>query len=439
MLGKITCRLEKPAERKSKSDWDHFTWNFANLAEAQREDTLRIRHEGRSVRNEAGIQARWDTYRNNNRIRDRITEIDNWRVALEQTVSTIDMELKKLDPAKEAVEQAIEVKVMDLDIVNEIMSIREQRRGNDYVMDEAQLELTKETCIIKDARNLLEKKGQEAWHQIARLQEVRQHILRDLGEKIVALDIDRYLLDLNESSTEISFRPDPLRIPKGMMTPQAWEEQSRYNKLRADNELAVSVKLRESMLLTIDQTYNDVRAQREVTDFAMRKRLHEMSKTADDLQHQRQKILQEMCKVEREIRDLEDALLDKTNKMKLVETRLENRTYRYGVELTRDDAQYGLSQELLQLRAILKALQAKLNDAKKALNMLQGFLQTLESEIENKNEAKVIEQMALDVRGRVAATADTPITKTERNIALSATVPVPEDRRKESGEMGRKC
>jgi len=439
MLGKITCRLEKPAERKNKSDWDHFTWNFANLAEAQREDTLRIRHEGRSVRNEAGIQARWDTYRNNNRIRDRISEIDNWRVALEQTVSSIDMELKKLDPAKEAVEQAIEVKVLDLDIVNEIMSIREQRRGNDYVMDEAQLELTKETCIIKDARNLLEKKGQEAWHQIARLQEVRKQILRDLGEKIVALDIDRYLLNLNESSTEISFRPDPLRIPKGMMTPQAWEEQSRYNKLRADNELAVSVKLRESMLLTIDQTYNDVRAQREVTDFAMRKRLHEMIKTGDDLQHQRQKILQEMCKVEREIRDLEDALLDKTNKMKLVETRLEHRTYRYGVELTRDDAQYGLGQELLQLRAIIKALQAKINDTKKALNMLQGFLQTLESEIENKSEAKVIEQMALDVRGRVAATADTPITKTERNIALSATVPVPEDRRKESGEMGRPC
>jgi tektin-2 len=145
--------------------------------------------------------------------------------------------------------------------------------------------------LIKDARNLLEKKGQEAWHQIARLQEVRQHILRDLGEKIIALDIDRYLLNLNESSTEISFRPDPLRIPKGMMTPQAWEEQSRYNKLRADNELATSVKLREAMLLTIDQTYNDIRSQREVTDFALRKRLHEMMKTGDDLQHQRQKVL----------------------------------------------------------------------------------------------------------------------------------------------------
>jgi len=337
------------------------------------------------------------------------------------------------------VEQAIEVKVMDLDIVNEILSVREQRRGNDYVMDEAQLELTKETCIIKDAQNLLEKKAQEAWHQIARLQEVRQHILRDLSEKIIALDIDRYMLNLNESSSEISFRPDPLRIPKGMMTPQAWEEQSRYNKLRADNELAVSVKLRESMLLTIDQTYNDIRSQREVTDFAMRKRLHEISKIADDLQHQRQKILQEMCKIEVEIRDLEDALLDKTNKMKLVETRLEHRTYRFGVELTRDDAQYGLSQELLQLRAIVRALQAKINDAKKALNMLYGFLQTLENEIENKNEARVIEQMALDIRGRVAATAETPLTRTDRNIALSATVTVPEDRRKELGDRGRPC
>jgi len=224
-----------------------------------------------------------------------------------------------------------------------------------------------------------------------------------------------------------------------MMTPQAWEEESRYNKLRADNELASSVKLRESMLLTIDQTYNDIKAQREATDFAMRKRLHEMSKTSDDLQHQRQKILAEMCKVELEIRDLEDALLDKTNKMKLAETRLEHRTYRFGVELTRDDAQNGLNQEVLQLRSIQRALQCKINDAKKALNMLQGFVQKLESEIENKNEAKAIEKMALDVRGRVAASAETPLTKTDRNIALSATVTLPEDCRKQTGELGRAC
>jgi len=71
--------------------------------------------------------------------------------------------------------------------------------------------------------------------------------------------------------------------------------------------------------------------------------------------------------------------------------------------------------------------------------MLQGFLQKLENEIENKNEAKVIEQMALDVRGRVAASAETPLTKTDRNIALSATVTVPEDRRRQTGEIGRVC
>jgi len=75
-----------------------------------------------------------------------------------------------------------------------------------------------------------------------------------------------------------------------MMTPQAWEEQSRYNKLRADGELANSVKLRESMLLTIDLTYNQLKAQRDVTDFTMRKRLHEISKTEEDLRHQRSKV-----------------------------------------------------------------------------------------------------------------------------------------------------
>jgi len=126
-------------------------------------------------------------------------------------------------------------------------------------------------------------------------------------------------------------------------------------------------------------------------------------------------------------------------KMQLAETRLEHRTYRFGVELTRDDAQYGLNQEILQLRASLQALQNKINDNKRSLNMLLGFLQTLEGEIENKNEANAIEQMALDVRGRVAASVDTPLTKTDRNIALSATVTVPEDRRKQTGELGRVC
>ena len=75
-----------------------------------------------------------------------------------------------------------------------------------------------------------------------------------------------------------------------MMTPQAWEEQSRYNKLRADCELANSTKLRESMLLTIDQTFNELKAQREVTDFSLRKRLHEYGKTIADLCHQKDKV-----------------------------------------------------------------------------------------------------------------------------------------------------
>jgi len=47
MLGKVTCRLVKPAEVKSKSDWEHFTWNFSNLAEQQREDTLRVKTTNR--------------------------------------------------------------------------------------------------------------------------------------------------------------------------------------------------------------------------------------------------------------------------------------------------------------------------------------------------------------------------------------------------------
>ena len=50
--------------------------------------------------------------------------------------------------------------------------------------------------------------------------------------------------------------------------------------------------------------------------------------------------------------------------MKLAQTRLENRTYRPGVELVRDEVQYGLVDEVKQIEASQRALQEKCKQAK---------------------------------------------------------------------------
>lgn len=51
-----------------------------------------------------------------------------------------------------------------------------------------------------------------------------------------------------------------------------------------------------------------------------------------------------------EIIQLEKALMNKTGVVKCVETRLENRAYRPGSELCKDEVESGLKNEVLQLK-----------------------------------------------------------------------------------------
>ncbi len=68
--------------------------------------------------------------------------------------------------------------------------------------------------------------------------------------------------------------------------------------------------------------------------------------------------------MEEDIEALEQAIRDKDPVMKLAQTRLENRTYRPGMELVRDEVQYGLVDEVKQLEATQKALYEKCRQQK---------------------------------------------------------------------------
>lgn len=72
----------------------------------------------------------------------------------------------------------------------------------------------------------------------------------------------------------------------------------------------------------------------------------------------------EIAQLEDDIEGLEKAIRDKDPCMKLAHTRLENRTYRPGMELVRDEVQYGLVDEVKQIEASQRALQDKCKQAK---------------------------------------------------------------------------
>jgi len=73
-------------------------------------------------------------------------------------------------------------------------------------------------------------------------------------------------------------------------TPQQWEDFSRYNKDRADAEMASSRRLREANHHVIQQTDNDLAAQQAATDYVLRKRVHELERALDELRWQKQQV-----------------------------------------------------------------------------------------------------------------------------------------------------
>ncbi len=143
-----------------------------------------------------------------------------------------------------------------------------------------------------------------------------------------------------------------------------------------------SKRLRENIQQTMAQSSSDLDAQKNATDFAMRRRIHEAEQAKDELNWQRKQVKieptvqniveilfffqteDEIARIEQDIDGIEKAIRDKDPVIKLAHTRLENRTYRPGMDLVRDEVQYGLVDEVKQLEASQKALQDKCKQQK---------------------------------------------------------------------------
>jgi len=72
-----------------------------------------------------------------------------------------------------------------------------------------------EKLVIEAIKKQLQAQISDSFEQLCRLQEARQQVLADLQDKNIALGIDIEQYNLTEDSPDISYKPDPTRVPKG--------------------------------------------------------------------------------------------------------------------------------------------------------------------------------------------------------------------------------
>jgi len=277
--------------------------------------------------------------------------------------------------------------------------------------------LKKEVYVIDGIKRQLHQQVQTAFDQIARLNEAKQQLIRDLQDKHTAFAICEENLQLNEFSPNISYKPDPCRTIKGQITPEEWMAFSKYNKDRAEKEMYESVRLRESIFHTIGQSSADLESQGKASEYALRKRLHELERSLKELEWQKKQTEEEILSNENDIDRLEKSVHDKEPLIKLAMSRQENRHNRPGMDLVRDEVSYGLCDEIQQLKAEKRALEDQLKQTKHAWNILQQQLHRIEDEIAVKSNSIMLEKRALETRRRLN-TEITPNTETDRNRQL---------------------
>ncbi|CAH8865647.1 unnamed protein product [Trichobilharzia szidati] len=390
--------LTKPSIKYQPPDW--FTNSFAISANSQRqrEASEQIRQETRSLRLAAALRTKWDEFNNTTRLADRIDAIKDFRDILELAHSQLDEEISMVNLGKDAVEEQMRNIITPKECVTECLTLRDRRKRIDYVEDAPEAQLKKERELIDKSHKRLQQKVDEAFEQMLLLKEARGQVLLDLQDKHAAMDIDIQQYKLRPTCPGVSFKPNPTRIPKGTTTPQQWEEFTRYNWQRAQAEIRAGQRLREAIFQTLCQVSNDLEAQAQATEFALRQRKHELEQALDELKWQKKQTEDEMAEMENDLDQLEKAIHGLIPAGKLAQTRLERRTYRPGVELCRDAVQYGLTDEVKQIEVTNEALLEKQRQARHALDALHKQLNRINDDIAIKEESLKIETDCLDLR-----------------------------------------
>lgn len=71
---------------------------------------------------------------------------------------------------------------------------------------------------------------------------------------------------------------------------EGWIEHCNNLKILADNELSDVYSFREGMQVMRERANNDIKAQQDVTDFALRKRIYQTQKARNELEWQKLKV-----------------------------------------------------------------------------------------------------------------------------------------------------
>lgn len=419
-MAKFVSTYKKPLPHIGLPEWYAKQWELRQSADVRRSEACQLRNSSRTVRSEGNIRTKWDSYINNTRLMDRVTELSRWRNIFEDLLQKLLTEIRLLNDEKANLEKDLEDISYPLRITSECISTRDCRRETELTYDEGDIELKKELCTIGKLQEELTKRAQAVWKKLNHLDAIKFELNSDIEDKTESIRIDKENLELDYTCANISYKPAAMIADRTkLINYETWLERCHRTKILIENELNDCCTFCETTRVMREHAWNEIKAQQDVTNYTLRKKIYQTQKARNDLEWQKLKIQKEMEILGKEITEAERALMSKADPVKCAETRLENRAYRPGAELCKDEVELGLKSEVLQLKQTEEDLIKIIECTRASYNSLESLLIRTIKNLEDKQHSLNTDIICLDMRLTKTGDGSHPPCETDRNIMLT--------------------
>ncbi|XP_045640688.1 tektin-4 [Ursus americanus] len=373
-------------------EWFQNCYARYHRAFADRDQSERQRHESQQLAAETEALA-WRTQEDSTRkVGARLQDMHGWKSELQHEVSELDAETDLLLAQKQRLERALDATAVPFSIATDNLQCRERRQHPDLVRDHVEMELLKETELIRNIQELLKRTIMQAVNQIRLNREHKETCEMDWSDKVEAYNIDQTCAHYHNQSTEVQFYPHSAKLEESASTPETWARFTQENLYRAERERLASVNLRVLIDCILRDTAEDLRLQCDAVNLVFGRRCEELEDACQKLENHLHKTLREITDQEHNVAALKEAIKDKEAPLKVAQTRLYNRSHRPNVELCRDAAQFRLVSEVEELNMSLAALKEKLLEAEQSLCNLEDTRMDLEKDLAVKTNSLFIDR-----------------------------------------------
>uniref|UniRef100_A0A1B6C9Y6 Tektin n=1 Tax=Clastoptera arizonana TaxID=38151 RepID=A0A1B6C9Y6_9HEMI len=356
-----------------------------NFAERLRSDAVRVMRET----DEKTVSGQRDAGR---RLGERITDTNFWRNELSTELERMIAESNLLQDTRRALEKAIQDCEPPLHISQECLYHRENRQGIDLVHDQAEQAILKEVESLRNCQERLKNLHKKALEQLRQNRASQHELETDVKSKDSAIGIDNMCHQLNNFSRGINYYGGVESYDPTITVPESWAENSNHIIQRSQGERSKSTQLRTDADNLINECANNIWNGWNNTNSALSRRATETLEAKNKLQMHLHKVQQEIFDVEKSIELIRKAIMDKSNPLKVAQTRLEARAHRRDIELCRDGAHLRLVQEVKDIQDSIDYLHRKLQEAEAQHQQLLKTRSNLESDLHVKINSLFIDR-----------------------------------------------